>query len=287
MAGLGVLVVVALSACAPLAGSESGAGYAPTGHARPPAKAHDASLAKPHHPSAAKATTLAQRQSAAAAAKAKLAAALAAKAQFDAIADIKTSVSYGASGAAVVTLQQRLTALGYWVDTESGNFDDSTEQAVWALQKAAGLTPDGVVGPHTWKALAEGALPKPRTHSGYVIEVDLADDILMVVDNGKLQHMLNVSTGGGYLYSTDGGTYLAETPTGIFHIYAAIDRMVTDSLGQLWRPRYFYSGFAIHGEGYVPAFPVSHGCVRVSDEAIDWIWADNIAPIGTEVDVYA
>ena len=32
-----------------------------------------------------------------------------------------------------------LTALGYWVDTTGGTFDDSTEQAVWALQKVAGL----------------------------------------------------------------------------------------------------------------------------------------------------
>jgi peptidoglycan hydrolase-like protein with peptidoglycan-binding domain len=286
LAALGVLMVAGLAACAPLAGSESSAGYAPSGHSRPPAQARAESLAKAHHPSTSKAQTVAQRQSAAAA-RLKRAAEELAQAKFDAIADIKTSVSYGDSGAAVVTLQQRLTALGYWVDTESGSFDDSTEQAVWALQKAAGLHPDGVVGPHTWKALAEGALPEPRTRSGYVIEVDLADDILMVVDNGRLQHILNVSTGGGYLYSTGGGTYVADTPTGIFHIYTAIDGLVTDSLGQLWRPRYFYSGFAIHGEGYVPPFPVSHGCVRVSDAAIDWIWADNVAPIGTEVDVYS
>ena len=53
----------------------------------------------------------------------------------------------GASGAAVVQLQQQLYALGYWVDTTGGSFDDSTEQAVWALQKAAGLPRDGVVGP--------------------------------------------------------------------------------------------------------------------------------------------
>ncbi len=35
-----------------------------------------------------------------------------------------------------------------------------------------------------------------------------------------------------------------------------------------------------------PQFRVSHGCVRVSDEAIDWIWADNMIPLGTEVWVY-
>lgn len=193
----------------------------------------------------------------------------------------------GSTGAAVVALQQHLLALGYWVQGVSGYFDDSTEQAVWALQKAAGLDRDGVVGPQTWAALRRGVVPVPRTRSGYVIEVDLADDVLMIVDNGRLEHVLNTSTGGGYLYSTGSGTAVADTPTGVFHVYAAIDRMVTDSLGQLWRPRYFTGGFAIHGEGYVPAFPVSHGCVRVSDEAIDWIWADGIAPIGTTVDIYA
>jgi len=43
----------------------------------------------------------------------------------------------------VASLQSQLYALGYWVDTTNGSFDDSTQQAVWALQKAAGLTRDG------------------------------------------------------------------------------------------------------------------------------------------------
>lgn len=204
-----------------------------------------------------------------------------------ALLHVKAVVGPGSTGAAVLTLQRRLIALGYWVVGATGTYDDSTEQAVWALQKVAGLTRDGVVGPRTWAALAAGDRPTPRTKSGYVVEVDLADDVLMIVDNGKVEHTLNTSTGGGYLYSTGGGTYVADTPTGVFHIYAALDRMVVDSLGELWRPRYFTGGFAIHGEGYVPAVPVSHGCVRVSDEAIDWIWSANIAPIGTTVDIYA
>jgi hypothetical protein len=204
-----------------------------------------------------------------------------------ALAKITTALAPGSSGATVSTLQTRLLALGYWVQGVSGYYDDSTEQAVWALQKVAGLTSDGVVGPRTWAALARGAVPRPRTTSGYVIEVDLADDVLMVVDNGRLEHVLNTSTGGGYTYFDKGVSYVADTPTGVYHIYGAIDGMVTDTLGQLYRPRYFTGGFAIHGEGYVPPFPVSHGCVRVSDEAIDWIWAANVAPIGTTVDIYA
>jgi lipoprotein-anchoring transpeptidase ErfK/SrfK len=63
--------------------------------------------------------------------------------------------------------------------------------------------------------------------------------------------------------------------------------MVTNHLGQLWRPRFFSEdGFAIHGDSSVPPYPVSHGCVRVSNEAIDWIWSSNLAPNGTAVWIY-
>ena len=192
----------------------------------------------------------------------------------------------GDLGPAVKTLQMYLSSLGYWVGTPDGTFGDSTQQAVWALQKAADLSANGVVGPKTVAALAAGVVPKPRSTAGYVVEVDLQDDVLMVVDGGKLLHTLNVSTGGGYTYVDQGVTSVATTPSGVFHVYNVIDGLDVDSLGALWRPRFFYSGFAVHGDSYVPPFPVSHGCVRVSDEAIDWIWGANIMPIGTEVWVY-
>ena len=54
----------------------------------------------------------------------------------------------------------------------------------------------------------------------------------------------------------------------------------------LWRPKFFVGGIAIHGDSYVPAHPVSHGCVRVTNQAIDWIWATGSDPIGTPVWVY-
>jgi lipoprotein-anchoring transpeptidase ErfK/SrfK len=154
------------------------------------------------------------------------------------------------------------------------------------LQKAAGLSRDGMVGPLTLSALAKGAVPTPQPATGYVIQVDLETQLLMIVDNGKLLDTLNVSTGGGYKYTDKKVKYLAITPTGHFNIYAVINGLDVDSLGALWRPRFFDGGFAIHGDSYVPPYPASHGCVRVSDEAINWIWADNIAPIGTAVWVY-
>jgi len=192
----------------------------------------------------------------------------------------------GATGPAVVSLQQRLSSLGYWDGTPDGTFGDATEQAVYALQKAAGIPANGVVGPATDAALYRGALPQPRSTSGYVIEVDLQDDLLMFVTNGKIDEVLNTSTGGGYTYTDDGVTSVALTPTGQFQIYRQVNGLVVDSLGALWRPKFFTGGFAIHGDSFVPPYPVSHGCVRVSNEAIDWIWANNLAPIGTEVWVY-
>ena len=76
---------------------------------------------------------------------------------------IPPTVQLGSTGAAVASLQAQLYALGYWVDTTNGTFDDSTQQAVWALQKAANLPRDGVVGPATWAALAGGGRPPAAT----------------------------------------------------------------------------------------------------------------------------
>jgi peptidoglycan hydrolase-like protein with peptidoglycan-binding domain len=192
----------------------------------------------------------------------------------------------GDTGPAVAELQARLTFLHYWVGTADGTYGDTTVQAVYALQKAAGITRDGVAGPVTDAALARGVEPHPAPATGRVIEVDLTDDLLMFVTGGTLQWVLNTSTGGGYTYTATGHAALAETPVGRFTIYRAVDGLVTDSLGQLWRPRYFTDGFAIHGDSSVPPVPVSHGCVRVSNEAIDWIWSTDLAPIGTAVWVY-
>lgn len=192
----------------------------------------------------------------------------------------------GDSGARVLALNKRLSVLGYWLGPPGGDFGDATQQAVYAMQKAAGLTPSGIVGPTTVAALQAGVLPKPRSTSGYVIEIDLADDLLMFVSNGTINYVLNTSTGGGYSYVDQGVSYVATTPTGIFQIYRSVDGLVTDTLGELWRPRFFVDGYAIHGDTFVPPYPVSHGCARVSDEAIDWIWANDVAPIGTEVWVY-
>ena len=196
------------------------------------------------------------------------------------------TLKLGDQSAAVLAVQQRLSSLGYWLGTPNGVFGDRTQQAVYAIQKAAGLPRTGVIGPSTDLALAQGVVPQPRSTSGYVIEVNLANDLVMFVNNGHVNLVFNTSTGGGYTYTQDGVTNVAITPQCHFRLYRQVDGLVVDSLGALWRPKFFTGGFAIHGDTFVPPEPVSHGCVRVSNEAINWIWANNVAPLGTAFWVY-
>ncbi|HUH07664.1 MAG TPA: L,D-transpeptidase family protein, partial [Egibacteraceae bacterium] len=55
-------------------------------------------------------------------------------------------------------------------------------------------------------------------------------------------------------------------------------------LGTLYDPMYFYRGWAIHGSNSVPAYPASHGCVRVTRG--DALWLFDRAPLGTTVVIY-
>lgn len=194
----------------------------------------------------------------------------------------------GAAGDEVVALQQRLQDLGYFLAEADGKYGSATQQAVWALQKAAGLTRDGVVGPRTQEALDGGVVPRPRSDAGHVVEIDLDRQLVLAVDDGRVTRVLNASSGNGESYQAQGRTYRATTPRGDFAVYRETDGMheSTLELGSMWRPKYFTGAFAVHGSGSVPPWPASHGCVRVSNAAMNWLWDDWGMPQGTRVLVY-
>ena len=62
----------------------------------------------------------------------------------------------GSRGELVKALQTRLNEQGYGAGNADGIFGSNTEQAVKALQSAAGIATDGKVGKSTWTALLEG-----------------------------------------------------------------------------------------------------------------------------------
>lgn len=198
------------------------------------------------------------------------------------------SLRSGDEGAEVLAVQERLIELGYFLPAADGDFGRATQQAVWALQKAAGLTRDGLVGPDTQAALDAGTRPQARSSTGRVLEVDLERQLVLAVDDGVVTRVINASTGNGETYVALGRELRAYTPTGDWTVVRQIDGMHESGLelGQMYRPKYFHKGWAVHGSASIPPWPASHGCVRVSNAAMNWIWDGWGAPLGTRVLVY-
>lgn len=196
---------------------------------------------------------------------------------------------YGSRGAAVRNLQSRLTSLGYWCGSVDGVFGNLTRQAVYAIQKAAGVSVDGVVGPVTWGKLDAGVRPGKRTTSGTAIEINKSRQLCMIISDGSLRYTLNTSTGSGERYYSESlGKYTtARTPEGEFSVYKRYSAGWKEGpLGSMYRPAYFTGGYAVHGSTSVPRYPASHGCVRVSTSAMDMLWAGGWVPVGRKVWVY-
>jgi lipoprotein-anchoring transpeptidase ErfK/SrfK len=189
-------------------------------------------------------------------------------------------------GAAVKAAQARLNQLGYWVGTADGHYGTLTTQAVLAVQKSHRMKRTGVLDSATRKAITVGLRPKARTTSGSAIEVDLKRQIVIVVTKGRTRWVLNTSTGSGKTYYQAGRREVAVTPKGRYRIERQIDGLRVSALGQLWRPKYFHRGYALHGSPSIPAYPASHGCVRLSNSAMNWLWSSGNAPVGRTVWVY-
>jgi hypothetical protein len=181
-----------------------------------------------------------------------------------------------ATGADVRALQARLVDLGFWLGTENGRFGAKTEHAVVAFQKANSLERDGIVGLATRSKLATATRLVPRSTSGHLIEIDLDRQLLLDVEGGRTKWVFDTSTGSA----------AGSTPVGHWHVYDEVDDWVYGALGVLYRPKAFRGNVAIHGNPSVPPINASHGCVRVINEAMDWLWASGDLEVGTDVWVY-
>jgi peptidoglycan hydrolase-like protein with peptidoglycan-binding domain len=194
-------------------------------------------------------------------------------------------LSSGAEGPAVEALQRRLAELGYQVHEVDGQFGAETHHAVVAFQKVNRLGRDGVVGPVTRKALERPRLPSPRSRkAGFHVEADLTLQVVYLVKDGKIQEILDASSASGQTYTVHGDVRVAVTPLGNFQIQRKIDAWRKSDLGLLYRPAYFTGGYALHGSYSVPAFPASHGCIRITIAAMDRLFGR--LPVGTPMLVY-
>jgi len=185
----------------------------------------------------------------------------------------------------VRAMQERLAELGYDIGTPDGNWGARTSYSLMAFQKVEGLTRDGLDGPETQAALARATRPGPMVAGGAPtrIEIDVARQVLFHWVNGSLARILPVSTGNNEYYCVDGDCDTAVTPGGSFRIGRKAVGLEVAPLGELWWPMYFNGGIAIHGSPSVPAYPASHGCIRIPMYAAPTFY-DQV-PAGTRVHV--
>jgi lipoprotein-anchoring transpeptidase ErfK/SrfK len=168
------------------------------------------------------------------------------------------------SAAEVKAAQQRLIELGYWPGSASGPWDATWRQELVAFQKVEWRKPTGVLTRAEWNELQRATPPAPRETGPAHIEVDLARQVLFMVDDaGIASHILPISTGSGKPFRAPGWQSTADTPCGHFTVFSRGYGWHHSQLGEMYNPLYVVGGIAIHGSLDVPAKPVSHGCIRI------------------------
>ena len=163
---------------------------------------------------------------------------------------------------ALVCVEEELHRQGYNVGPVDGRLDHLSVWSFYAFQKVAGIRPTGSFGEAEFRRLAENPRLRPRhpelgpNH----VEIDIARQLVLVVRDGEVRHVLHTSTGK------------ASTPTirGRFTVYET--RNYRQRHNAMYRPSFFIRGYAFHGYPSVPLYPASHGCARLYDGDMDFLW---------------
>jgi hypothetical protein len=180
-------------------------------------------------------------------------------------------LTIGASGVYVRLLEQRLCELKYKLLGCDRRFSYDTADALRAFNKIEGRSRLGTVDAATWAAMSRANVAKPRYKTkGFHIEVDQTKQVVLMVNNGKVTHVLHTSTGAG-----------SATRDGTFTVYR---KLAGYSPNRLYYPSYFDGLRAFHGWPEVPTYNASHGCARVPMWSATWVYSK--ADVGTKVHVY-
>lgn len=199
-------------------------------------------------------------------------------------ADKPAGLGVGDIAPEVVGLEKKLEALRYYVGTADATYDGDTRDAVLAFQKVTGMdrtgraTDDVVAAINAAKPGVEPIVPNGGLRR---VEVDLERQVLFLYDANNLKTILNVSSGSNERFCSEGWCRYAVTPPGSFTVYEKRSGWETGPLGSLYNAQYFNGAIAIHGSRSVPAYPASHGCIRISMNAAEWFPDELI--VGTPV----
>ncbi len=171
-----------------------------------------------------------------------------------------------------------------------GVYGTKTKNAVWSLEKLAGIAMNGQWGADDEAALQRvlnGTIGGPTTsHSRRWVEIDLSQQLMKVYDPGRSVPVLvsHISSGNGIPWRQGRYSGRSITPVGSFTIFRRISGWHQSSLGLggMYNPLYITSsGIALHGSRSVPSYPASHGCIRVPMHIAGYL--PGMLPNGTPV----
>jgi PKD repeat protein len=160
-----------------------------------------------------------------------------------------SSLGPGSAGASVRELELRLHELHYALGGIDGYYGQDDVDAVIAFEKVNGLWRTGRVDARVWRELQRAEVPRARHPAGDHVEVSKGRQVLFLVRDGKVALIVPVSTGA-----------TGNTPLGVWHVYSKVPGY---NAKEMYYSSFFVGGFAIHGYHSVPAYPASHGCVRI------------------------
>ena len=158
----------------------------------------------------------------------------------------------GASGTHVLLLQRRMRRMGFAVPV-SGSYGGATSRAVMAFRKTNDMSRNGYASPAVYSRLFRhrGAFKPRYPRAGRHVEYDWSRQVLALM--GRNGRPVNV-------YHSSSGAPATPTVFGKFSFYRK--QPGTNAKGMV-HSNYFIRGYAIHGFSSVPAYPASHGCLRV------------------------
>ena len=179
----------------------------------------------------------------------------------------------GAGGRFVQLVQQRLAALHLYIP-QTGVYDQGTELALDAYHRLLGKGEgDTALDPVTVTDLLNGvgSFHVRYPDQGQHAEGDLSDQVLAFTDGSKVQWLFPISSGK------------PSTPTvlGEFQVYYKQPDYTPDGM---YYSSFFHGAYAIHGYDPAPAYPASHGCMRLP--MVDAIPAYGWLQVGDWVDTY-
>ena len=192
--------------------------------------------------------------------------------------DLRRTVRAPLASQAAPTLretQQLLADLGFMAPSGvTGRPGDETSVAVLAFEKWTAMPRDGVLDDDVLRAIERATRPEPVLREpGKRVELLLDRQLALAIDDDRVVRVFHVSSGS-----------LGRTPVGSFRVYRK-ERLSWSVPFSVWMPwaTYFTGGIAFHEYGYVPAYPASHGCVRMMARDAPLMYA--FATSGTPVDV--